>query len=161
MSQQFREREDGTLSVRPTTIGRLGVMSLGLTLLATVGSLCCFSQVGLLMGLVAMVGGFGCFFVSREAGSKRDLIVGILGMVTGFLIVGYSIYGMQLDAEGQNKGLGITDQIIQMGGPPKLFEDKSPKSTRTTPQAPLPPVEKTLPEPTRPATKSKDSEEQP
>lgn len=156
MSQEFRERESRE-AMRPTTIGRLGMVSLALTLIAAFGALCCFGPVGLVLGIIGMVGGFACFYLSRKAGSKRDLIVGIMGMITGFLIVAYVVYDMRLDASATpSPGFGITESIIKMGGPQPLFGDDDEADTvETTPREPFAAPEKSLPQPTRPATREK------
>lgn len=129
--------------------------SLGLTLLAAFGSLCCFGEVGLVLGAVALLGGFGCFFFSRDEGSGKDLVVGIAGMLTGFLIIAYSIYGLQLGAQDGSDTFATDDEMMNSSGFPKIFGDDEPQTTRPAPEDPFAVPEKNLPQPTRPATKAK------
>jgi hypothetical protein len=148
VTQQFPS--SGPATGRRTNIGPFGLASLGVSLAAAIVSLCGIGGLATPGGFAAMLCGFVCFYINRETGSKRDLVIGISGMVLGFLISVSSVYF------GRTTVLGLEETLDEPSTSTTVPDQPGYRAPGDDPFA----SPKNLPEPTRPATQNRGDEGQ-
>ncbi len=125
------------------------MVSLAVALVAAVISFCGVGGLTIAVGSAALLIGFACFYLNREAGSKRDLIIGIGSMLLGFLVVASSLMFDNMGLMGLRTPEAPEERQVEEF-PETNTEYRRPPPTRAKPS---------LPEPTRPATQNKAAEE--